>query len=210
MFPNPIKTFSISSTSLFCRALPSATFTSKRTELFRLSVPCLPRYHHNQQILTLFFRKRGGPAQKVSVITIDIYKILTRSRRGESALKLSIIISDRHAHPHNRHLQNLDLFKEGGGKLLWNWVLNLTILLNLSQGGAGARDGWKLSRIFSPVFAKVFSCIYKNFLLYLPKFSLVFVKTISRRSQWLAVAIGDIWGALSSVCQFPGGTKDPQ
>ena len=92
LFPNPIKTFSISSTSLFCRALPSATFTSKRTELFRLSVPCLPRYHHNQQILTLFFRKRGGPAQKVSVITIDIYKILTRSRRGESALKLSIII----------------------------------------------------------------------------------------------------------------------
>ena len=70
---------------------------------------------------------------------------------------------------------------------------------------------------FCLVFVNVFSCICKSFLLYLQKFllylqkfSLVFVKTISRRSQWLAVAIGDIWGALSSVCQFPGGTKDPQ
>ena len=65
-------------------------------------------------------------------------------------------------------------------------------------------------RKFSLVFVKVFSCISKRLLLYLQKFSLVFVKTILRRSQWLAVAIGDIWGALSSVCQFPGGTKDPQ
>ena len=63
---------------------------------------------------------------------------------------------------------------------------------------------------FSLVFVNVFSCICKSFLLYLPKFSLVFVKTILRRSQWLALAIGDILGALSSVCQFPGGTKDPQ
>ena len=120
------------------------------------------------------------------ILIIGIYKILTRSRRaGGTALKLSI------------KFDNPPQFITGGEQ---------------EPGMAGNFREYFLSYLqkFCLVFVNVFSCICKSFLLYLQKFSLVFVKTISRRSQWLAVAIGDILGALSSVCQFPGGTKDPQ